>query len=60
MLEGKGRIWKATSRGSHVVYIPMEIIRDSAYPFKPRENVHVRLDPENKRLIIEKEAEEHG
>ena len=55
MLEGKGRIWKATAKGGQVVYIPFGITTDSAYPFTHKETVIVKLDPKNKRLIIEKE-----
>ena len=37
-----------------MVYIPIDVVKDSTYPFKPREDVHVRLDPENKQIIISK------
>lgn len=54
MLEAKGRVWKATHNGGHVIYISTDITKDSAYPFKPREDVNVQLDPKKKRLIITK------
>jgi hypothetical protein len=59
MLKGKGRVWKATgaTAEAHVIYIPTDIVKDSAYPFKAKETVHVRLDPENKQLIISKEED---
>ena len=57
MLEGKGKVWKASARGGHTIYIPAKIVNDSAYPFEPREAVHVRLDPERKRIIVSKEEE---
>jgi hypothetical protein len=36
------------------VYIPTEVAKDSVFPFKVDEKVKVRIDVENKRLIIEK------
>jgi len=37
-----------------LLIIPPDIARDSQFPFKPDEEVIVRIDPEFKRLIIEK------
>jgi hypothetical protein len=36
------------------IYIPTEVAKDSAFPFETNQKVKVRIDPENKRLIIEK------
>jgi len=36
------------------VYIPSEVSKDSAFPFKPNQKLKVRIDTENKRLVIEK------
>jgi hypothetical protein len=36
------------------VYIPREVSKDSAFPFKPNDKVKVKIDTQNKRLIIEK------
>jgi hypothetical protein len=36
------------------IYIPTEVAKDSAFPFSANQKVKVRIDPENKRLIIEK------
>jgi hypothetical protein len=36
------------------VYIPTEVAKDSAFPFKPDDKVKVRIDVANNRLIIEK------
>jgi len=36
------------------VYIPREISKDSAFPFKANQKLKVRIDVENKRLVIEK------
>jgi hypothetical protein len=55
MLEKKGKVWKATRNSvGHVVYIPADIVKDSAYPFKPHDVVDVRLDPTTKSLTITK------
>ena len=56
MLRAKGKVWKATGSGKncHVVYISADIVKDSQYPFKPKEKVNVELDPENQRLIVTK------
>jgi len=55
MLKKKGKVWKATRNAqSHVIYIPADIVKDSAYPFAPQDVVDVRLDPATKSLIITK------
>lgn len=36
------------------VYIPREVSKDSAFPFKPDQKLKVRIDVENKCLVIEK------
>ena len=60
MLEGKGRfINRPTRTGGKLydkffIYIPTEVARDSSFPFKEREEVKVRIDVENNRLIIER------
>jgi hypothetical protein len=55
MLKKKGKVWKATGNAcSHVIYIPADIVKDSAYPFKPKDLVNVQLDPTTKSLIITK------
>jgi hypothetical protein len=54
MLKKKGKVWKASSYGGHVIYIPTDIVKDSAYPFKPKDVVNVQLDPTTKSLIITK------
>ena len=55
MLSGKGKVWKANSQvRAHVIYIPADITKDSLYPFKEKETVTIRVDPENNCLIVEK------
>jgi hypothetical protein len=36
------------------VYIPREVSKDSAFPFKANQKLKVRIDVENRRLVIEK------
>jgi len=35
------------------IYIPREVSKDSAFPFKPDQKLRVRIDVENRRLVIE-------
>ena len=58
MLEGKGRILNRPTETAgkkydkFFVYIPTSVARDSLFPFEAGEEVNVRIDPEEKRLII--------
>jgi hypothetical protein len=60
MLEGTGKlINRPTMTGGKMydkffIYVPIEVARDSAFPFEQNEKVHVKIDRETKRLIIEK------
>lgn len=54
MLKGKGKVWKASSKGGHTIYVPADIIKDSQYPFKSKEKVNIELDPINQKLIVTK------
>ncbi len=38
----------------YYIYIPTDVAKDSAFPFKVDETIKIRIDPQNKRLIIEK------
>jgi len=38
----------------YFIYIPSEIAKDSAFPFQADEKLKIKIDVENKRLIIEK------
>jgi hypothetical protein len=38
----------------YYIYLPVGIVLDSAFPFKTDEKLKIRIDPQNKRLIIEK------
>jgi len=55
MLKKKGKVWKATHNScGHVVYIPADIVKDSAYPFAPQDVVDIQLNPKTKSLTITK------
>lgn len=59
-IDGKSKLMNrpSVSKGKkydkYFVYIPSEVARDSAFPFKHGDDVVVKIDPEKKRLLIEK------
>lgn len=59
MIRGRGRFVnrpgysKKTKYPKYFVYIPVEVARDTAFPFKEGNEIEVIIDIENKRLIIE-------
>ena len=59
MLKARGRVWQATRNNpnAHVIYIPADIVKDSAYPFHVKDAVNVEIDAEGKRLIITKRGD---
>jgi len=50
-LEGVGKVHEPV-KGRIMIYIPASVHRDSQFPFKPKENVTVRIDGD--RLVVEK------
>ncbi len=60
MIEGKGRFINLTRKTSNkaydnfLVYIPVEVARDSGFPFKPKDVVIVKVDKEKKWVTLEK------
>jgi len=60
MLEGEGKfINRPTQTGGKLydkffIYVPTEVARDGTFPFKKNERVIVRIDVENKKVVIEK------
>lgn len=52
VLSGIGKIHEPT-KGRIMIYIPADVHKDSQFPFKPKDNVKVRID--GNRLIVEKE-----
>jgi hypothetical protein len=53
--QGVGSIFRRKD-GKYFVYLPMALVRDTAFPFKITETikVKVRFRPNEKRLVIEK------
>lgn len=51
VLEGVGKVNEQV-KGRIMIYIPAAVHKDSQFPFKPKDNVKVRID--GKQLIIEK------
>jgi ABC-type lipoprotein release transport system permease subunit len=60
MLEAHGKlINRPTQTGGktydkYFIYVPIEVARDSAFPFKANEKVKVKIDTKNNQVIIEK------
>jgi len=53
MLKGKARILVPNKRGkTGLIYIPADVVKDSSFPFKPNEEVIIKIDGE--KLVIEK------
>jgi hypothetical protein len=48
-----GRLYEHTA-GKVILYLPVAVVRDSAFPFKVGEQVSVKLDAKLKRLVVEK------
>ena len=51
VLKGKGKIHEPV-RGRIMIYIPAKVHQDSVFPFKPKDEVEVRIEGE--KLIIER------
>ncbi len=51
-LEGLGRFWEHT-KGKMILYIPSGLYKDSQFPFKPKDQVKIRIDTKAKRMIVE-------
>lgn len=66
VIEGKSKMMNRPSRSKgklydkYFVYIPSEVARDSNFPFEHGDEVIVKIDVENRQLIIKKsEVSEH-
>ena len=51
-LEGKGRFLKSESSRS-LIYVSQKVAQDSAFPFKPGQELVIRIDERRGRLIVE-------
>jgi bifunctional DNA-binding transcriptional regulator/antitoxin component of YhaV-PrlF toxin-antitoxin module len=60
VLEGKGRFINLRRKTANkiydnfFVYVPVEVARDSGFPFKPKEPLIIKVDREKKRVVLEK------
>jgi hypothetical protein len=60
MIRGRGRFVnrpgysKKTKYPKYFIYVPVEVARDTAFPFKEGDEIEVIIDIDSKRLIIEK------
>jgi bifunctional DNA-binding transcriptional regulator/antitoxin component of YhaV-PrlF toxin-antitoxin module len=36
------------------IYIPVEVARDSSFPFKPKDKLVVKVDKSKKRVVLER------
>jgi hypothetical protein len=52
-LEGSAR-FVSYEKSRTLVYISKKVVDDSAFPFRPGEELVVRIDPKGQRLIIER------
>ena len=51
--EGRGRIWRRKD-GKYFMYLPKHLAEDSAFPFKTKTSIPVKviIDQQGKRLLI--------
>jgi len=60
VLEGKGKFINRRTRTANkdydrfFIYVPVEVARDSAFPFKSNELVMVKVDKGKQRIVVEK------
>jgi hypothetical protein len=60
LIEGKGKFLNRKTKTANkdydkfFIYVPAEVARDGTFPFKPQDEVVVRVDTAHKRLIIER------
>ena len=52
MLTARTKVKIYGSGGRHSINLPAELVRDSAFPFEPLEELTAKID--GKRLVIEK------
>ena len=58
MIEGKGRftnrptVTAGRSYDKFFIYVPVEVARDGLFPFKPGEEVVIRIERNEGRLVI--------
>jgi hypothetical protein len=58
VIESPAKIVKTSNAKTRFITVPSAVASDDRFPFKTGETVNVRIDPENKRVIVEKLAED--
>jgi|GEM_PF-6761129 len=51
-LERLGRFWEHT-KCKLILYLPSDIYKNSQFPFKPKDQVKIKIDTKSKRMIVE-------
>jgi len=54
MLEGKTKFIIPSKGSTGIIYIPADVVKDSSFPFKPDQEVVVRIN--GQKLIIERRS----
>jgi hypothetical protein len=52
MLEGKAKFIIPSKGSTGVIYIPADVVKDSSFPFKPEQEVVVRIN--DQKLVIQR------
>ena len=60
MLEAKSTIRQRSNRGTTYITIPASVAQDSKFPFGVGQDVKIKIDVENKRLVITMLIEDDG
>lgn len=58
-LEGSGRFLRY-ERSRTLIYISTKVCEDSNFPFKPGDELRIRIDPKGKRLVVERATSRAG
>lgn len=64
MISGQGKLINRRTKTAgkeydrFFIYVPAEVARDGLFPFKEGEKLIIKVDANNKRLIIEKNIPE--
>ncbi len=53
-LKGRTIVVKGKKYETYFIYVPSDLKKDPRFPFARDDEILLRIDPDNKRLIIEK------
>jgi hypothetical protein len=57
VLEAPGRLLHPESSRT-LIYVSQKVASDSAFPFEAGDELRIRIDKENSRLVVEKASDE--